>query len=188
MAFGAGAELSLAGAPVLFAPETAWPAGSDASPAFTPDGKTVFFTHAVGAARTIMLSHFNGDAWSAPRAAPFSGSWRDIEPAMAPDGSYLVFISNRPVQAGGEALTGFWAGAPRPGAGGNIWRVNREGEGWGRPVRLPDIVNSHSAIYSPALARDGSIYFNQPDPVTRKSHIYRAQAANVRPARGGLAH
>ncbi|MES2148941.1 MAG: hypothetical protein V4508_04020 [Pseudomonadota bacterium] len=168
--------LSAIGQPVLFAPETSWPAGSDNSPAFTPDGQTVFFTHSVGAARKIMVSHQRNGAWSLPEVADFSGIWRDIEPAMAPDGSYLVFISNRPLVAGGDTLTGFWAGASRPGAGGNIWRVNREGDGWGKPVRLPDIVNSNSAIYSPAIARDGSIYFNQPDPVTRKSHIYRAQA------------
>ena len=42
-------------------------------------------------------------------------------------------------------------------------------------MRLPAIVNSHSAIYSPAVAGDGSLYFNQPDPITRKSHIYRSQ-------------
>ncbi len=165
-------------APKLFAPEADWPAGSDASPAFTPDGRTVFFTHAVGAARTIMVSRFANGAWSAPEVASFSGTWRDIEPAMAPDGSYLVFISNRPALPGGQALTGFFGGAPRPGAGGNIWRVNRAGERWGEPIRLPDVVNSHSAIYSPAVAQDGSIYFNQPDPVTKKSHIYRAQATN----------
>jgi hypothetical protein len=41
-------------APKLFAPEAEWPAGTDVSPAFTPDGQTVFFTHAAGAARTIM--------------------------------------------------------------------------------------------------------------------------------------
>lgn len=78
--------------------------------------------------------------------------------------------------AGGEPLTGFFGGAPRPGAGGNVWRVDRAGDGWSEPRGLPSVVNSHSAIYSPALARDGSLYFNQPDPITKKSHIYRAQS------------
>jgi hypothetical protein len=50
------------------------------------------------------------------------------------------------------------------------------GDGWAEPARLSTIVNSNSAIYSPALARDGSIYFNQPDPITKAPHIYRAQA------------
>ena len=162
-------------APRLFAPEARWPAGTDVSPAFTPDGRTVLFTHASGVSRTIMVSHLRKGAWSKPEPAPFSGTWRDIEPAMAPDGSYLVFISNRPATAGGEALTGFWGGQSRPGAGGNIWRVDRRGDGWSAPVRLPDVVNNNSAIYSPAVAGDGSLYFNQPDPVTHKSHIYRTQ-------------
>ncbi len=171
------------GTPELFAPEAGWPAGSDASPAFTPDGRTVFFTHAVGASRAIMVSHLRDGAWSKPETASFSGTWRDIEPAMAPDGTYLVFVSNRPATPGGKPLDGFFGGAPRPGAGGNLWRVDRRGETWGEPIRLPEIVNGESAIYSPAVARDGSVYFNQPDPITRKSHIYRAQ----RTARGFLA-
>lgn len=162
-------------APTLFQPEAVWPGGDDSAPAFTPDGRTVFFTHRDGAI-TIMMSTLRNGSWSEPQVAPFSGKWRDIEPAMAPDGSYLVFVSNRPAKAGDAALTGYFGGQSRPGAGGNIWRVDRKGDGWGEPVRLPDIINSHSAIYSPAVAGDGSIYFNQPDPVTRKSHVYRAQA------------
>jgi len=181
-------------APKLFPPEAEWPTGSDASPAFTPDGRTVFFTHAVGTARTIMMSHLRDGTWSRPEVAPFSGTWRDVEPAMAPDGTYLVFISNRPAEAGGKALDGFFGGAARPGAGGNIWRVDRQGGAgreWSTPVRLPSIVNSHSAIYSPALAQDGSVYFNQPDPITKKSHIYRAQSTRdgfLAPVPLGISH
>lgn len=161
--------------PTLFAPEAAWPSGDDSAPAFTPDGKTVFFTHRDGAI-TIMMSTLHGGAWSKPKVAPFSGQWRDIEPAMAPDGSYLVFVSNRPAKTGEAPLTGYFGGQSQPGKGGNIWRVDRRGSDWSEPVRLPDIINSDSAIYSPAIAGDGSIYFNQPDPVTKKTRIYRAQA------------
>jgi len=178
-ACGAARRLTV-GPRSLFAPEAVWPAGTDASPAFTPDGKTVFYTHAAGAQRTVMVSHLMNGAWSAPQVAPFSGTWRDIEPAMAPDGSYLVFISNRPATAGGEALTGFFGGQSRPGAGGNIWRVDHAGadwgDGWGEPVRLPDVVNRSPATYSPAVTADGSLYFNQPDPVTHRSVVYRSQA------------
>jgi hypothetical protein len=164
-------------APKLFAPESDWPAGSDASPAFTPDGKTVFFTHAVDAARTIMVSHLRDNVWTAPEVASFSGTWRDIEPVMAPDGSYLLFVSNRPVAADGEPLNGLFGGVPRPGAGGNIWRVNREAHGWGQPVRLSTVVNSSSSVYAPAIARDGSVYFMQPDPTTSKFRLFRTQSA-----------
>ncbi len=182
---GAWPALAMAGQPAaatvaaptarLFEPEAAWPAGDDSAPAFTPDGRTVFFTHRDGAI-TIMMSTLHDGVWSQPRVAPFSGRWRDIEPAMAPDGSYLVFVSNRPAEPGGEPLTGWFGGQSQPDKGGNIWRVDRRGDGWGEPVRLPDIINSNPAVYSPAIAADGSLYFNQPDPVTKKSHVYRAQA------------
>lgn len=162
--------------PDLFAPEREWPAGTDTAPAFTPDGSMVFFTHAEGERRTIMVSHWQDGAWSAPKPAPFSGVWRDIEPVMAPDGTYLIFISNRPATTGAAPLNGYFGGQPRPGQGGALWRVDRTDDGWSEPVRLPDMVNSDSATYSPAVVADGSLYFNRPDPVTRKSHIYWAQA------------
>ena len=57
-------------------------------------------------------------------ACPFSGEWPDSSPAMSPDGSYLVFESNRPAiprtsdSKEGEAL---------PGVISNLWRVDRVG-------------------------------------------------------------
>jgi Tol biopolymer transport system component len=80
--------------------------------------------------------------------APFSGQWNDMMPAMAPDGSYLVFISTRP-----RADT---AGAPRAA---NIYRSNWTATGWSQPVRLPDAVNIMPRIYRPTVAADGTIYF-----------------------------
>lgn len=94
-------------------------------PAFSPDGKTVYFTHADGDKRTIMVSHRRHGVWSKPKAAAFPVQWRDIEPAMALDGSYLLFVSNRPSTDGGKVLDGFWGGQVHPGKGGNLWRVDR---------------------------------------------------------------
>src|SRR5690349_8694259 len=79
-------EIKAAPAPKLFPPEAAWPDGDDSAPSFTPDGKTVFFTHRAGTVSIMMATMCNG-IWSTPQVAPFSGKWRDIEPYMAPDGS-----------------------------------------------------------------------------------------------------
>lgn len=117
--------------PKVFAAEVDWGTGSNACPAFTPDGKTVFFTHWHGGGGSIMVSHLVGHKWSKPETAPFSGQWRDIEPAMAPDGSYLIFVSNRPAIEGDEPIDGFFQGTKQPGKGGNLWRVNRMGKGLG---------------------------------------------------------
>ncbi|WP_161596202.1 PD40 domain-containing protein [Rhodanobacter glycinis] len=157
--------------------ELPWGAGNDASPAFTPDGRTVVFARGQGPTRRIYLAHRRAGIWSTPERAPFSAQWMDLEPAMAPDGSYLVFISNRPATAGGKALDGYFGGKPQPGRGGNLWRVNRAGDGWSAPVRLPDIVNASPATYSPAVAADGSLYFMKPDPQSHHLRIYVSQFA-----------
>ena len=163
-----------------FPVEPAWGLGDDASPAFTPDGRTVVFARGLGLSRRIYLSHRQAGVWSAPERASFSNQWMDLEPVMAPDGSYLLFISNRPVTAGGKALDGYFGGKPQPGRGGNLWRVNREGHGWGTPMRLPDIVNTSPATYSPAVAADGSLYFMRPDPQSHHLRIYFSQFAGGR--------
>lgn len=161
--------------PKVFPGETDWGTGSNATPAFTPDGKTVFFTHWHDQSGTIMVSHLRGTKWSEPETASFSGQWRDIEPAMAPDGSYLVFSSNRPAVEGGKAIDGFYQGKTQPGNGGNLWRVSRTDNGWSKPLRLPDEVNSNTAIYSPSVARSGNLYFNQSDPTTKSERLSWSQ-------------
>lgn len=173
-----GSASAQSAAPEIFAPGVISGPANDLSPAFTPDGRTVFFTRANSSQSTIMISHRSGGTWSKPEIAPFSGEWRDLEATMAPDGSYLIFISNRPATNGGKPLDGFYNGAAQPTAGGNLWRVDRTARGWGKPQRLPDIVNSNTSIYSPTIAGDGSIYFMQPTGAKTRFHLFRAQFSN----------
>jgi Tol biopolymer transport system component len=163
--------------PKIFAAQANWPTGSYASPTFTPDGRTMIVSYGIGAQRRLMISHLQGETWSAPAPAPFSGRWRDIEPAMSPDGAYLVFVSNRPTTETGQPLDGFYGGSVKPGAGGNLWRVDRVGDGWGQPARLPDVVNANSSIFAPALASNGDLIFMQPDPKTDRFRLYRSRFA-----------
>ncbi len=121
--------------PALFAPGVISGPVDDASPAFTPDGKTVYFYRGGSAlGRVILVSHLRNGKWSAPVIAPFSGQWRDIEPAMAPDGSYMIFASNRPATPGGRALSGFYSSRTIPLGGGNLWRVDWEEQCLGRTL------------------------------------------------------
>lgn len=161
--------------PQVFAPGVISGPASDLSPAFTPDGKTVFFTRANAGQSVILMSHLVGGRWASPVIAPFSGEWRDLEPTMAPSGAYLVFASNRPASPGGTALDAFYNGGRQPGIGGNLWRVDRTAKGWGTPSRLPDIVNSNSSVFSPSIAADGSLYFMQPTGAAARFHLFRAQ-------------
>jgi WD40 repeat protein len=74
-----------------------------------------------------------------------------------------VFSSNRPDQPGGVALDAVIAGGKvAKGSGGHLWRVDRKGNGWGEPVRLPDAVNASTRTYAPSVAGDGSLYFQRP--------------------------
>ncbi len=160
--------------PEIFSPGVISGPVNDAAPAFSPDGHTVYFQRiGPGMTGAILVSQFRDGRWSAPVLAPFSGQWQDIEPAMAPDGSYLIFSSNRPGAKGGQALNGAWNGNKYPDRGGNLWRVDRKGEGWGEPYRLPDIVNSDSSVFTPAISADGALYFMKPVGDTGKFHLYR---------------
>lgn len=144
--------------PSVFAPGVISGPLDDASPAFAPDGKTVFFMRGDNS-WMLMESHLKNGKWSLPRTAPFSGRWRDLDPAMAPDGSYLLFVSNRPATSGGKPLDVIFKGKVYPGVGMNIWRVNREGGGWSTPVRLPPSINSSTSTFAPSIAADGSLYY-----------------------------
>ncbi|GAB3790744.1 hypothetical protein GCM10028797_28070 [Dyella agri] len=104
----------------------------------------------------------------------------DFEPTMAPDGSYLIFISNRPTVPGGKPLDGYWGGKSRPGRGGNLWRVDFKDGAWDAPTRLPDLVNVSTATYSPAVAADGSVYFTHPDPLTHHTRLYVSHCSDGR--------
>lgn len=160
------------------------PASVDAA-AFAPDGDTLVFDLSNWPAHNhaIMVSQRMNGVWSTPRIAPFSGQWEDHDPAMAPDGSYVVYSSNRPVTTDRKPLS---AASPRtgklmPGGGAHLWRVDRGTHGWGTPVPLPDSVNISARMYGASVAADGTLYFDSPDPQHGgATHLYRAAYRNGR--------
>ncbi len=140
-------------APWLLAPGVLSTADDEWGFTMSPDGNTVYFNKADRGYRyqVIMESTKGTDGqWQPPRVASFSGQYRDIDPAMSPDGRYLVFASTRPVQAGGARRTDF-----------DLWRVERLPDGrWGPPRHLGDKVNSDGAETNSAIAADGTLYFS----------------------------
>ncbi|MEO6966713.1 MAG: hypothetical protein ABI076_12600 [Acidobacteriaceae bacterium] len=147
------------------------------APAFTPDGNTVIFDVYTPKSSTIMVSHRINGEWTRPELVPFSGQWIDQDPAMAPDGSFLVFVSNRPPFPGGKPVEAVVNGKVSPW-GGHLWRVKRKGDGWGVPTQLPNAINSGDRTFAPSIANDGSLYFTRPDHATNAFHIVRAQYHN----------
>src|SRR5215207_2636264 len=51
-------------------------------PAFTPDGRTLYFVRSTPefTGWTIYVTHLSEGRWSGPKAAPFSGKHRDADP------------------------------------------------------------------------------------------------------------
>lgn len=161
--------------PAVFSPGVISGPGGEASPAFTPDGNEVYFMYNAGHDWTIRQSKRVNGHWTKPVTAPFSGHWRDLDPAMAPDGSFLVFVSNRPAQKGGKAIAAVSHGKVYPGKGMNLWRVARKGSGWSKPIRLPDTVNRCNMTFAPTVAADGSLYFIGCAPSGGSLRLLRAQ-------------
>jgi Tol biopolymer transport system component len=161
-----GMQPIVAAAPQIFAPGVISGPANDGSPTFTPDGRTLFFTRSGANAAFILESHLKNGTWAAPTIAPFSGQWNDQHPAMAPDGSYLVFVSRRPAPGVTEQVA-------------HLWRVNRTGDGWGTPEHLPAAVNISTRIFAPSVAADGSIYFlSIAVGGHRTFQLYRSRFAN----------
>jgi hypothetical protein len=146
---------------------------SDDTLAFTPDGNTVFFDRSEGSHKTIMTSRRVNGTWSSPQVASFSGRWFDQDPLVAPDGSYVLFDSDRPITPGGKSLTQNYFSGGRVAPGANIWKVKREGDGWGTPVWLGPIVNNDVFIDFASVAADGTLYFIRFDSKAKIMRMWR---------------
>jgi len=152
----------------IFAPGWDSRQSNDEPPTFSPDGQTLFFQRSDGHVATILVSRLVGGHWSTPAVAPFSGTSSDQFPVMAPDGSYLVFESDRAFAASGSEAKERVA---------NLWRVDKTPSGWSAPVRLPDTVNVSKRIYGHSIAANGDIYFmssTEPRGQDPKWRLYRA--------------
>ncbi|MEP6619165.1 MAG: hypothetical protein ABJE47_07620 [bacterium] len=159
-ALPAGAQAPVA---TVFAPGRISGPANDADAAFTPDGDTIYFSRN----STIMVAHRTGATWSTPAIASFSGTWNDQQPTMAPSGAFMVFVSNRPIQA---------TDATRPL--GNMWRVNRVAGRWSEPTHLPAAINRDNSTWAPSIAGDGSVYFMERAAKGAPFRLWRSQYQN----------
>lgn len=166
--------------PTVFAPGVISGPLDDASPAFAPDGRSMVFMRGSAGKWTLLESRPEAGKWSVPATVPFSGRWNDKDPAMAPNGSFLVFASNRPVAPGGKPLDASRNGKVYVGWGSNLWRVNRLRDGWSRPVRLPSTVNMSNVVFAPSVTNDGSIYFMASEDPDGAIRLFRSQYRNGR--------
>lgn len=151
--------------PTLFAEGVISTGDYDSHPAFTPDGKTLYFLKSTPdfSFWTIVVSRFVAGKWSTPEVASFSGRHSDADPFITPDGSKLYFISNRPV-----------AGKTKNDL--DIWVVEMTATGWSEPKNLGAPVNSDGNEWYPTLTRDGTLYFGSDRAGGKgRTDIYRSR-------------
>jgi Tol biopolymer transport system component len=150
--------------PKIFEPGIVSGPLNDGSPTFSPDEKTMLFTRSGAGWSMIVESHRAGNGWSQPELASFSGEWSDMQPVFSPDGSYLIYASNRPAP-------------PAPPHTAHLWRVDRKGDRWSDPTALPDTIHISGRIFKPSIASDGSLYFMSMEK-DQKFRLFRAEYAS----------
>ncbi|MGY4396246.1 hypothetical protein ACVWZA_001419 [Sphingomonas sp. UYAg733] len=134
-------------APRLFAPGVMSGGANDGSPTISSDGRNLFFERTNSRWTGILESHRVANTWSKPVLASFSGTASDQQPAFAPDGTYLVYVSTRAAPNGGS------------GSVSHLYRVDRIPGGWSAPVELPPAVNISRRVFKPSIAANGDLYF-----------------------------
>lgn len=116
------------------------------APSVARDGSLYFMTPDAKSGKfRLFRAQAIANGYAAAVALPFSdGSQTDVDPAVAPDESFLVFGSGR-----------------IPGRSIDLFVVFRDGNGWGAPIPLGDDVNSPGSDAEPRLAPDGQhLYFS----------------------------
>jgi Tol biopolymer transport system component len=161
-------DTNQAAQPTLFGPGTISTGDMELNAAFTPDGRTLYFTKRTPKYQlwTILVSTLKGNRWSVPRVAEFSGQYGDFDPFISPDGSQLFFSSNRPVP--GKAKPDF-----------DIWMVKKTAAGWSTAVNLGADVNTESQEYYPSVSKTGTLYFSSNREGGKGSgDLYRSRLVN----------
>jgi Tol biopolymer transport system component len=155
--------------PTVFAEGVVSTDDYESHPAFTPDGKTLYFLKNSPTFNfwTIVVTHFKNNRWSMPEVAPFSGQYRDADPFITADGSRLYFISDRPTLAPN--------GKDEPRSL-DIWMMEKRGDAWGEPKNPGGPLNSTGNEWYPTLASDGTLYFGSDRAGGKgRTDIYRSR-------------
>jgi Tol biopolymer transport system component len=112
------------------------------------DDKTVYFVRSTPQFTDwkIWTARADGAGWTKPTMATFSGTHRDADPFITPDGKRFFFISDRPHPDKKDASM-------------DIWVMERRGRGWSEPKRLGPDVNSETDEWYPTTTKSGTLYF-----------------------------
>jgi Tol biopolymer transport system component len=155
--------------PAIFGNGVVSTADFDSHPAFTPDGKTLYFVRSSPTFNfwTIVVTHFANNKWSEPEVLSISGQYRDADPFITSDGKKFYFISDRPKDA---------ANTKPEERSLDIWFMEKVGNGWGPPQNAGAPINSPGSEWYPTIAQDGTMYFGSDRAGGKgRTDIYRSR-------------
>jgi len=115
--------------------------------ALSPDGQMLIYSFKMANQYVLLYIELVKGIWTKPNVMSFSGQYSDLEPCFSPDGRFLFFSSNRPVDKGNETKDF------------DLWVVKKESSGWSVPVNLGPMVNSEYNEFYPSISEDMTLYF-----------------------------
>jgi len=118
--------------------------------AISPDGNEIYFTVDDLKSRIAVIVYITKkeNGWSEPNTVPFTGNYRDIEPAFSYDGNRLYFVSNRPADSTSNSPKDY-----------DIWYVDKTEFGWSNPFNIGSPVNTDGHEFYPSVTKNGDLYF-----------------------------
>lgn len=141
----------------------------DMGPAFSPDGKEVFFRIAGNPYGIITTMRQIKGVWSKPDLAFWSGQYADGFVYFSQDGNKLYIGSKRPED-----------GSTEPAKRSNIWEVSRTETGYGAPRKLDPLISKDETEYMAGLSAKGNFFINQRVSIDRYTtfDLYSCQLQN----------
>lgn len=134
--------------PKLFLPEIFKNVHS--SPAFSPDGKQVFW-RTMNQQSLLFMQEIRG-VWTVPESVPFKSKfYRQDVPFFSIDGERIYFITTKP-----QRWYQLWSGEA-------IWYVEKEKDGWSNPKQVNKEINKIYTHWQFSVSANGNIYLNGKD-------------------------
>jgi len=117
--------------------------------AFTADGKEFYFnTRHEGSWAIFMTKEIDGQ-WTRPKPMPFTSNFTDRDFTMSPDGTKILFGSNRPQGDNTSPMETL-----------DIFVIERLATGeWSVPRNIGYPINTRRSENYPSIARNGNLYF-----------------------------
>lgn len=115
---------------------------------FNSEGNEFYYGVDLGGRNVIRYSKLEGNVWSKPKTILSNERYGYNDPFLSPDEKRLYFISNQALDGQGE---------PKDI---DIWYVERQNEGWSKPINAGPNINSDSEEYYISFTKEGTMYFS----------------------------